>query len=88
MKRILAVFIIITGFFNGSALKAQTPELSGKNFFKDGTGNIINLSSGIVYKDLGDGTLLNLNSGELYKRISDGTIIKLETDINVPIKIK
>ncbi len=80
------IFLVATIFFR--QLSAQAPDLSGSNFFKDNTGNIINLTDGIVYKELGDGTLLNLSSGELYKRIADGTIIKLDTKISVPIRIK
>ena len=80
------IFLVATLYFY--KLGAQTPDLSGSNFFKDGTGNIINLTNGVVYKELGDGTLLNLSSGELYKRVADGTIIKLDTGISVPIKIK
>ena len=79
---------LILGLLLSTQVKSQAPDFSGKDFLKDGTGNIINLTTGIVYKDLGDGTVLNLNSGEIYKQIADGTIIKLETDINVPIKIK
>ena len=82
----ILIFLVATIY--SYQISAQTPDLSGSNFFKDGTGNIINLTDGIVYKDLGDGALLNLSSGELYKRIADGTIIKLDTKIAVPIKIK
>ena len=84
----LNIFIFMVAIIYFCQLGAQTPDLSGSNFFKDGTGNIINLTDGVVYKELDDGTLLNLNSGELYKRIADGTIIKLNTSIAVPIKIK
>ena len=80
------IFLVATIYF--CQLGAQAPNISGSNFFNDGTGNIINLTDGVVYKELDDGTLLNLSSGELYKRIADGTIIKLDTKISVPIKIK
>ena len=82
----ILIFLVATIY--SYQINSQTPDLSGSNFFKDGTGNIINLTDGIIYKDLGDGALLNLSSGELYKRIADGTIIKLDTKIAVPIKIK
>ena len=84
----LNIFIFLIAMIYFCRLGAQTPDLSGSNFFKDSTGNIINLTDGVVYKELDDGTLLNLSSGELYKRIADGTIIKLDTRITVPIKIK
>ena len=84
----LNIFIFMVAIIYFCQLGAQTPDLSGSNFFKDSTGNIINLTDGVVYKELDNGTLLNLNSGELYKRIADGTIIKLDTSIAVPIKIK
>ena len=86
--RALNIFIFLVATIYFCQLGAQAPNLSGNNFFNDGTGNIVNITDGVVYKKLDDGTLLNLNSGELYKRIADGTIIKLDTKISVPIKIK
>ena len=74
--------------FTFVSLARKPPTFLGIIFFNDGTGNIVNLTDGVVYKELDDGTLLNLSSGELYKRIADGTIIKLDTKISVPIKIK
>ena len=88
MNKISLSISIAVGLVLNSISVAQTPNLSGKDFLNDGTGNIVNLTTGAVYKDLGDGTVLNLNSGEIYKKIADGTIIKLETDINIPIEIK
>ena len=88
MAKFLPIMTLAFGLLIVSLPEAQTPNLSGKDFFNDGTGNIINLTTGTVYKDLGDGTVLNLNSGEIYKKVADGTIIKLETDINIPIKIR
>lgn len=88
MIKLSNISALILGLILSSQVKSQAPDFSSKDFLKDGIGNIINLTTGTVYKDLGDGTVLNLNSGEIYKKIADGTIIKLETDINVPIKIK
>ncbi len=59
--------------------------LDNSNLHKDGAGNIINLTTGNVYKDLGDGTVIDLNSGDIFKKIDDGTVIKLESEIKVPI---
>ncbi|MEC9247686.1 MAG: hypothetical protein VX986_01545 [Pseudomonadota bacterium] len=88
MSKISTIIPITVALLLSNFSVAQTPNLSGKDFLNDGTGNIINMTTGAVYKDLGDGTVLNLKSGEIYKRVADGTIIKLETDINIPIKIK
>jgi len=88
MVKISLIFPIAIALLLSDLSIAQTPNLSGKDFFNDGTGNIINLTTGVVYKDLGDGTVLNLKSGEIYKKVADGTVIKLETDINIPIEIK
>ena len=88
MIKRLIIIIFLFGSMYIHQTHSQTPDFSGDNFIKDGAGNIVNLTNGIVYKDIGDGTLLNLNSGELYKKIADGTIIRLETEIKVPINIK
>jgi len=88
MKENLLACVSLACLISSNFCGAQTPDLSGKNFFDDETGNIVNLATGVVYKKLGDGTLLNLNSGEIYKRIADGTIIRLETNIKVPIEIR
>ena len=88
MTKILPILLLTFGLLIVSRPEAQTPNLSGKDFLNDGTGNIVNLTTGAVYKDLGDGTVLNLSSGEIYKKVADGTIIKLETDINIPLEIR
>ena len=78
---LLLIYLII----NISVTAQTMPSIEGQNLLKDGTGNIINLTTGNVYKDLGDGTVIDLNSGDIFKKIDDGTIIKLESDIKVPI---
>ena len=84
MKSII-IFLFILAIFDSIASAQSILPLESPNFIKDGTGNIINLTTGNVYKDLGNGTVIDLNSGDIFKKIDDGTIIKLESQIKVPI---
>lgn len=79
------IYLSILVIFSSIISAQSIPPLDSPNLFKDGTGNIINLTTGNVYKDLGDGTVIDLNSGDIFKKIDDGTIIKLESEIKVPI---
>ena len=72
-------------FINTIVVSQSILPLDNSNLHKDGAGNIINLTTGTVYKDLGNGTVIDLNSGDIFKKIDDGTVIKLESEIKVPI---
>ena len=82
----LRIILFLFSLFTSNILVSQSIlPLDNSSLHKDGAGNIINLTTGTVYKDLGDGTVINLNSGDIFKKIDDGTVIKLESKIKVPV---
>ena len=45
--RALNIFIFLVATIYFCQLGAQAPNLSGNNFFNDGTGNIVNITDGL-----------------------------------------
>ena len=78
-------FCLFFLFTNTIVVSQSILPFDNSNLHKDSAGNIINLTTGTVYKDLGNGTVIDLNSGDIFKKIDDGTVIKLESEIKVPI---
>ena len=88
MKNIINILTFLLFLYYSHSVTSEVMNFSNDNLIADGNGNIIDLASGTIFKELEDGTVLNTKSGILYKKLPDGSVLKLQTELNIPIIVR